>query len=119
MTEYQILIVEDDVELGRAFADILDSQGMNTELVMDGRSALTRLNEYQPDFVLLDLHLPHVSGLELLEEIRADQRLKKTIVVVVTADALRAEEAQEKADLVLLKPVSLDQLLNLTQRFVA
>jgi CheY-like chemotaxis protein len=113
MSDYHILIVEDDIQLGQAFADVLAISGSKVALVTDGRSALTWLEGSKPDLIILDLHLPYVSGLEILDKIRTDERLKEMKVVVVTADAMRAQEADKQADLILLKPVSLEHLLQL------
>jgi len=117
MAEYQALIVEDDAALGSIFAEVFDSCGLQTTVVKDGRLALTWLEDAVPDLILLDLHLPHISGLEILDNIRANSRLKTAVVAVVTADAMRSREASKKADLVLTKPVSLNQLLQLAEWF--
>jgi CheY-like chemotaxis protein len=66
--------------------------------------------------VVLDLHLPYLSGKELLYHIRADQRLGQTRVILATADSVLAESLQEEADLVLLKPISPSQLRDLAIR---
>jgi CheY-like chemotaxis protein len=69
-----------------------------------------------PALVVLDLHLPHVSGKTLLRQIRADERLRETRVILTTADALMAAHLDEEADVVLLKPVSVTQLRDLATR---
>lgn len=70
----------------------------------------------RPDIVLLDLHLPGVSGTQILEHLRADEQLKSVPVVVITAYARDAESLPFEPDLVLMKPVNLEQLSNLVQR---
>jgi diguanylate cyclase (GGDEF)-like protein len=65
----------------------------------------------------LDLNLPRVSGRKILEMIRKDRRLSHTRVIVVTAHANIADSLSEQPDLVLLKPVSIDQLARLISRF--
>lgn len=82
----------------------------------DGRLALERLAEVVPNLVVLDLHLPYVSGVDILHQIRADERLADTQVFITTADPLIAESLRFEADLVLLKPVSFHQLRNLSSR---
>jgi CheY-like chemotaxis protein len=66
--------------------------------------------------VVLDLHLPHVSGEDLLAQIRSDDRLAHTRVMLATADPLMAESLRAKADLVLIKPISFSQLRDLSKR---
>jgi CheY-like chemotaxis protein len=113
------LIIEDDAELGTAFAEVLDMSGLRTELVRDGRLALQTLADSEPDLVLLDLHLPVVSGPEVLNYIRNDERLKSTRVVLISADVVRAEHLKEQVDLVLVKPVGFAEIFNLANRFFA
>jgi two-component system, OmpR family, phosphate regulon response regulator PhoB len=117
MSERWILIVEDDTELGSAYAEVLDMTGLRTQLVRDGRAALNLLADAKPDLVLLDLHLPEVSGPAVLDYIRSDERLQATRVVIVSADIARAEYLKEQADLVLVKPVGFNDIFGLAQRF--
>jgi two-component system cell cycle response regulator DivK len=113
------LIIEDNSDLGAMFDDILRSQvGISTEVISEGRRALERIAEIVPDVVLLDIHLPHVSGLEILDRIRADPRLANTRVIVLSGDAFRAEEARHKADLVLTKPIEFREIKQLIARLV-
>jgi diguanylate cyclase (GGDEF)-like protein len=83
---------------------------------MHGGEAVERLQTAMPDIVLLDLSLPGVPGSVILEDMKADERLKKVPVVVVTAHSHIADNLPVEPDLVLLKPVNLDQLSNLVQR---
>lgn len=65
---------------------------------------------------VLDMHIPHLSGDKLFDQIRADERLNNARVVVATADAQMGESMWGKADLVLIKPISFTQLRDLTAR---
>jgi CheY-like chemotaxis protein len=69
-----------------------------------------------PDVVILDLHLPGVQGDQILHQIRADERMAGTRVVVITAYSALARTLQDEADLVLIKPVSLNLLRRLVGR---
>jgi diguanylate cyclase (GGDEF)-like protein len=77
---------------------------------------LERLSKSRPDLVLLDLNLPVVSGQEILEIIRKSKNLTHTKVVVITAHAHVANGLSAQPDLVLLKPVSNEQLTDLANR---
>jgi DNA-binding response OmpR family regulator len=110
------LIIEDDLNLATIFAEALRMAEFEIEIVRDGQAALTRLAEITPTVVILDLHLPYVSGQTILQQIRADERLAKTRVMLTTADASRAESLRGEADLVLLKPISFFQLRDLAKR---
>jgi DNA-binding response OmpR family regulator len=110
MTQLVALIIEDDLELGLIAAEILQFIHFDTEIIQDGAMAFDRIMDKIPDLVLLDLHLPGKSGLDILSDIRATERLTQTKVIIVSADALHLETLKDKADLVLLKPYNVDQL---------
>ena len=110
------LIVEDDVDLATIFSEALKAADFKTEMVQDGQKALDLLAEMVPAVVVLDLHLPSVSGDEILKHIRADERLAKTRVIVATADPNTAQILEDDADLVLIKPISFRQLRDMASR---
>jgi CheY-like chemotaxis protein len=112
------LVIEDDIDLSEIFSRTLRSGGFETEVIRDGQEALNRLAGNPPAVILLDLHLPHVTGATILQNIRANERFAKTAVIVATADARLAEELQVQADLVLLKPISIDQMRELARRML-
>ena len=112
------LIIEDDEDLANIFAEAVRGVGFNVELIADGRLARDRLrNGIVPYIILLDMHLPHISGADLLTQIiRRDERFANSIVVITTADARMGEAYTEQADFVLIKPISFVQLRDLTNR---
>ena len=116
MTNPLALIIEDDHKLATIFAQALRIAKFEPEIIQDGNTALARLAVTIPVVVVLDLHLPYVSGLEILRQIRADERLNQTHVILATADALMADSLRQEADLVLLKPISFSQLRDLAAR---
>jgi DNA-binding response OmpR family regulator len=104
------LIIEDDPKLSYIFATALELAGFKTKTTTDGRLAWSSLQTVKPDLVTLDLHLPNVSGKEILEKIRADEQLAQTVVIITTADVLAGVDLENLADFILLKPVKVDQL---------
>jgi DNA-binding response OmpR family regulator len=116
MNQPLALIIEDDSRLALIFAEALRNAGYVPEIVGDGRTAETRLQEVVPTLILLDLHLPYLSGDNLLPQIRANEHLAGCVVVLATADAILAETHRSDADLVLLKPISFSQLRDLAIR---
>ncbi|MBL8062253.1 MAG: response regulator [Anaerolineales bacterium] len=110
------LIVEDDRDIVALFRHVLDVAGYQTEIVLDGKDAMDRLGVILPHIVLLDLQLPRMSGVEILKRMREDERLKRVPVVVITAYAPYADSLPVEPDLLLLKPVDINQLSNLVQR---
>lgn len=116
ITSPSALIIEDDESLATIFAEALNTVDFKTEIIRDGGLAMTRLATTEPDVVILDLHLPNVSGKDILHHIQTDQRLRATRVMIVTADAALVDSLQDEADLALLKPVSFHQLRDLAAR---
>ncbi len=112
------LVIEDDAAVGSVFVEALQEAGLEAELVPNGRTALARLAATVPALVLLDINLPDVPGETILQSIRADVRLADTRVILTTGEAHRAKALQPRADLVLVKPVSANQLAELAARLV-
>ena len=110
------LIIEDDRDIVALFRHVLDLAGYRTEIVLHGRVAVEYLAKSRPDIVLLDLGLPGVSGSEILVMMREDPRLKDVPVVVITAHAHLVETLPVAPQLVLIKPVNIEQLSNLIVR---
>ncbi len=110
------LIIEDDEDIAEIFDQALGNAGFQTEVIYEGELAQKRLQEVVPHVIVLDMHLPGVSGQELLTQIRSDRRLLEAIVLVATADAMLAEVHRDKADFVLVKPISFSQLRDLASR---
>ncbi|HZU62741.1 MAG TPA: response regulator [Novosphingobium sp.] len=106
----RILVVEDNDLNRKLFGDVLKSQGFEVEPVADGREALDKARSFAPDLIIMDIQLPHVSGLELIAAARGDAVLAGVPVLAVTAyagkgdeDAIRAAGAAGY----LAKPVSI------------
>ena len=111
------LIIEDERDVAALFRHVIDLSGYRTEVALHGQVAVERLSNSQPDIVILDLNLPGVSGIEILEMIHKDERFRHTRVIVITAHAHIAAGLPIQPDLVLLKPISIEQLTTLIDRF--
>ena len=112
------LVIEDDRDMANIFAVVLRTAGVEAKIAYAGDEALAWLADLAPDLVLLDLHIPRPSGVDIVHRIRGDERLSGTQIVVVTGDPRAAEDIQHEADLVLIKPVSFDQLQSLVTRLI-
>ena len=111
-------VIEDDPDLAEIFSLALRGGGFETEIFRDGRAADERLAGTPPAVVVLDLHLPHIRGTAILDKISQDKRFERTAVIITTADAQEADRLRSQADLVLLKPVGIDQLRDLAKRML-
>jgi len=86
----QILIIEDDELFSDLYSQKLTKEGYQVDVAADGVAGLEKLKDVQPDLVLLDLVMPHMSGLKFLEAYRNTHKLSPARIVVVsnrTSDA--------------------------------
>jgi DNA-binding response OmpR family regulator len=116
MSKPLALIVEDDEDLASIFSEATRAAGYDVETIRAGDTAMSRLYEVTPFLVVLDLHLPGVTGPQILKYIRDEHRLNKTLVIIASADDRLADYNRDKATMVLLKPISFVQLRDLTLR---
>ncbi len=116
MSKPQGLVIEDNEDLATIFSAALEASGCETHIINDGQDALDYLGRARPQIIILDLHLPRVSGEIILRRIRADPAFAETRIVIATADPQMADMLHDESDLILLKPVSFTQLRDLSAR---
>ncbi len=115
MSKPMALIIEDDPQLNEIMSLTLQPD-FEINSCSDGKTGWSHLETSTPSLVVLDLHLPGMSGKEILKRIRAEERLRAIRVILTTADERQAETLTNDADIVLLKPVSPAQLRELASR---
>jgi CheY-like chemotaxis protein len=115
----RVLIAEDNPDLRFIFSTVFDQEGFETTTVFDGRDAIRVLSESLPDILVLDVNMPHISGLEVLSFIHKHEGSQSLKVILVTSDpnAQYLKEASY-ADLFLVKPVSVPALVTLARRLL-
>jgi CheY-like chemotaxis protein len=105
-----ILVCDDDANLRELVRAVL-GPGFSFVEAADGAEALAAARELVPDLIVLDVMLPGLSGIEVLEELRSDPQLGAVPVVVITAWSHAEGEAWTAgADRVVLKPFDPDSL---------
>lgn len=103
-----ILIIDDDADLRETLAEVFSEEGWRVEVAKDGRQGLERLlGGAPPALVLLDVHMPHRTGVEVYTAMREAPSLAGTKVVFMTSDAARAPSGVP----LVKKPFDLDRLL--------
>lgn len=80
----KILFVEDEPTLQKTLSDVLAKEGYEIKTASDGEEGLVSAKEFKPDIILLDLILPKKDGFAVLKELKADEELKYTPVIVLT-----------------------------------
>jgi len=106
----KILIVDDFSTMRRIIKNLLRDLGFNnTAEADDGAAALPMLQAGSFDFLVTDWNMPNMTGLELLEAVRADDKLKALPVLMVTAEAKREQivmAAQKSVNGYIVKPLT-------------
>ena len=90
----KVLIVEDDTSLLRVLTDRLTQEGIKVLAAKNGKEGLAVALEEHPDLVLLDLIMPVMDGLTMLEKLRADRWGKNATVIILTVIADSQKVAQ-------------------------
>ena len=80
----KVMVVEDDQFLARVLTAKLEDEGFSVQALRNGKEALAALQKSIPDIMLLDLIMPQQDGFAVLEQIRADERLKDLPVMVLS-----------------------------------
>ena len=118
----EILVAEDNPLNFELVRDILEADGHHVFWARDGQEAVDESRQRVFDLVLLDLHMPRLDGLQVLEAIRAEDGPKRVKVVVVSADAMGGVSETvlgAGADGYLTKPLEIQTLLAEVERQLA
>lgn len=108
-----ILIVEDDPSIGEMFVQTLADENIyKLLLVTSGTQALEIVNETTPDLLLLDYHLPNMTGLELYDRIHVLPHLSRIPAILITAGVLQ-HDIQDRHIVGMSKPVDINKLLDI------
>lgn len=110
----RVLVVEDNELNLKLFCDLLRAHEFAAEAVRDGRDAVSRALSFEPDLVIMDIQLPHISGTEIIGHMRADSRLGHVPIMAVTAYAGREDEERIRAagaNAFVTKPISVTRFI--------
>ncbi len=118
----KILVVEDNALNIKLFCDLLAAHGHEPQAVTDSREALEAARAFQPDLVITDIQLPHVSGMELMQQLRADADLKNVPIMAVTAYAAPGDDERIRAagaQAYVSKPISVARFAGTVEELLA
>lgn len=118
----KVVIAEDEEPIAQALAIIIEDYGL-TPLVADhGKHALELVRLHQPALVITDLMMPHMTGTQLIDAVRAEaaaaNRMPPPIVLMSAANKQYMRDGDAGADATLLKPFDIRQVEELLRRFV-
>jgi chemosensory pili system protein ChpA (sensor histidine kinase/response regulator) len=108
------LVVDDSLTARRAAAKVMKDAGYTVRTAIDGLEAVTILQNFVPDIMLVDMEMPRMNGLELTAHVRNAERTKNTPVIMITSRSTEKHRQQGKSagvDVYLTKPFSDEVLL--------
>lgn len=110
----KVLIVDDEPNIVLSLEFLMEQAGFEVVTAEDGEQALARVNESQPDLLLLDISLPGMSGFDVLERLRGEAATAQLAIIMLTAhgrDVEREKGMALGADDYITKPFSTQSLV--------
>ena len=107
-----ILLAEDDINLGQLLHTFLKSKGFNVSLAQNGKIAFEKFNQQQYDFCIFDIMMPEMDGFTLAKEVREID--KKVPILFLSAKSMKEDKLEGfsiGADDYLTKPFAMEELL--------
>jgi CheY-like chemotaxis protein len=111
-----IMLAEDDQTMVSLLKTLLGMEGYQVVALSMDDDIFDAVKVYQPDVLLLDVHLPTVNGLDVIDQIRANPETKEISVVMTSGLNLEMECMRHGANEFLLKPYMPDDLLGILKR---
>jgi len=111
---HRVLIVDDEPNIVAALEFLLQKNGYQVRVAVNGEDALGQLDDFRPDLVLLDVMVPKVSGYEVCQRMRAQPKWRDIKVVMLSAKGREVEVEKGLslgADLYVTKPFSSAELV--------
>jgi CheY-like chemotaxis protein len=96
--DQKILVVEDETPLRTAISDILSFEGFTVFQAKNGQEGLDLALQHHPDLILLDLMMPIMDGLTMLEKLRTDQEYGKRAAVILLTNINDPEKVARATD---------------------
>jgi CheY-like chemotaxis protein len=112
---YQALVADDNYYNRDVIETALQRAGFQVTLAEDGRQAVERLDEQVFHVVVVDLNMPFLTGLQVLEHLVADERHNNTYKIIVTANPHMAD-GDTLADFILYKPLEILEFIHFMER---
>jgi CheY-like chemotaxis protein len=113
-----VLVVDDEFDLANTLRAILEGEGYHVETSADGRDALERLNATPPDLVLMDVMMPLLSGLEVLQVMRRTPGLNGVPVILMSVITPSVKRSDYEWQAFLKKPFTLQSLVKTVHQLI-
>ncbi|MBD2080852.1 response regulator [Leptolyngbya sp. FACHB-17] len=113
-TNHRVLIVDDVADNLILLQTILEAEAYTVETALSGRAALDKIEQINPDLVLLDIMMPGLNGYDVTRQVRQNERFASLPIVLLTAhdEYFQRPYREIGANDLIRKPIDFDELLN-------
>jgi two-component system cell cycle response regulator DivK len=121
MPDKTILLVEDDFMNMRLAQHILEAEGYTVLGATSGWEALNQIKNSLPDLILMDVQLPDIDGMTLVRIIRAGETAKKTVILALTAYAMKGDKEKilkTGCNDYISKPINVETFVSTVRRYL-
>lgn len=109
-----VLVVDDDPAIRKVLTTTLELEGYEIDVAVDGEEALARVEERVPDLMILDVMMPKLNGLDVLERLRGQEETSNLPVILLTAKSSQEDQWEgwrRGVDYYMTKPFDVEDLL--------
>ncbi|EJF86035.1 polar-differentiation response regulator divK [Cardidatus Bartonella washoeensis 085-0475] len=117
----KVMIVEDNELNMKLFRDLVEASGYETVETRNGLMALELARSSMPSLILVDIQLPEVSGIDVIKQLKEDEKLRSIPIVAVTAFAMKGDEERIRAsgcEEYMSKPISVPHFITMVKHFL-
>jgi len=117
----KVMIVEDNELNMKLFRDLVEASGYETVETRSGLAALDLARSTNPSLIFMDIQLPEVSGIDVIQQLKADHELKAIPVIAVTAFAMKGDEERIRAsgcEDYMSKPISVPNFIATVKKYL-
>ncbi len=114
----RVLVVDDETDIAEAVAALLAGEGYTVEMAYDGPHALRKVEEFRPDLLVMDFHMPGLNGVEVCAELKEHPETRDIPIVLATASMVDLTVFGTLANGFLMKPYNRDFLVGFVKRLV-
>jgi DNA-binding response OmpR family regulator len=114
----KVMLIEDDATMLSLLSTLMEMEGYEVAQLGEGEVSVPEILEYHPDLILMDVNLEGISGIDLLEKIRAEEQFENTRVIMSSGMDYEVVCLEKGADGFILKPYMPDELIVLTKEIL-
>jgi DNA-binding response OmpR family regulator len=107
----KVLVVDDDPAIRQLLSDVLELDGHEVHVAVDGADGVRAFANVRPDFVVLDVMMPHLDGFGVLHSIRIQEKSRVPVLLLTAAPDGAARGRESGASYYLAKPFTADEVL--------